>query len=151
MAYNVSAIGTKITVDGKEITNFADDNTPFSVQPVETGGTAMTIKDTLLFYNRHNGVKIDISVIPDSVSDARLYQISREREQLDKGFEIVITTKDATYTYTGCFSINDNVGVEATNDGRFKGKTYSFMGEKADVNSIGVDVEDANDYVQSLM
>ena len=139
MAYNVSAVGSKVIVDGVEIKDFADDASPYSVQPIETGGTAMTIKDTLLFYNVHNGVRIDISVLPGSKSDADLYKISKEREQSDSGIKIAIANKDNTYIYEGCFSVNDHVGVEAKQDGRLKGKTYSFIGENG-TSSGGISV-----------
>ncbi len=142
MAHNVSAVSTKIQINGiGTISDFADDQSPFEVEPIDIGGSGMNICGDLVYWQKSNPIQLKISVIPESVSDSKLYQAFNRHKvrhnevgQLDdKGYTINITqTQGARQkyarTYNCAFPMNMPF-ISVSNDGRHTGKTYTFVCE----------------------
>ena len=142
MAQNVSAVSSKVVIDGcGTISQFADDQSPFEVEPIDIGGTGMNIQGELVFWQKSNPIQIKISVIPNSEDDYKLWRYFNKRKVRDghvgvmesEGTTITITQNNkfggAEWVYTNCVPMNFPVGVNASNDGRYTGKTYTFVGE----------------------
>lgn len=142
MAHNVSAVSTKIQINGiGTISDFADDQSPFEVEPIDVGGSGMNICGDLVYWQKSNPVQLKISVIPESVSDGLLYKAFNEHKVRhnevanldDRGYTIQITQRQGSRsmiarTYVGAFPMNMPF-ISVSNDGRHTGKTYTFVCE----------------------
>ena len=144
MAKNISAVGTKIVIRGLgtgsvTVTDFSDDQTPFDVQAVETGGAGMNIQGDMNFWQKSNMVQISIGVTPDSVSDHKLHAMFCACKVRnggvgyripDRGGQMEITQNGGISESYVCVVPNQMpAGHSASNDGRFTGRVYTFFAE----------------------
>ena len=142
--YDVSATKLSVVITSGGIGNatitddFADDQQPLSVEPVEATDYEQDINNKVLFGSKLAMVNVSVCVVPNSQADLNLQQILRNSRPGSgasysaKQLTMAVTDADGKVaTYTEGRILSGILGRSANKEGRYVGNTYTFVFKSA--------------------
>lgn len=148
MANDISGYGLEILVVAQEtfpvgfnITEFADDADPMSVETLTIGDSSMGLNGDLITWSTPNPIQVTLNVIPDSDDDINLSLLA-EANRVGKGKRAVFDSITITKTIPGELPtiltdgkmISANPLTSVQQGGRKQTKPYTFVFE----NKVGI-------------
>ena len=143
MAYDISGFGVEARIiasitfpNGFEVTEFADDADPISIDSQQVADTAMTLNGDLLSWSTANPIPATVNVIPSSEDDLNL-AVLLEANRIGQGkssardvITLVITTPDGrALTLTNGKITDGPIFNSVASSGRLNSKAYAFRFE----------------------
>ena len=142
--YDVSFAGSKVIVDGIEITDFMDDMNPIDIQDTELCNMEWSCNGRMIRTIKPSAVVISVTVIPGSPSDKKLMNIWKERFSnggavspgtCDEPLTCVVqsdNTNVGSFTFRTGTCVAGAAAFTSNGQGKMGGNTYTFAFENVD-------------------
>lgn len=139
--YDLSFAGSRIVLDGVEITEFMDDSNPIDIQDTDTANIEWSCNGRMIRTIKPSAVILSITVIPGSVSDNRLKRIWKKSfcnggsatiGEADRSLQCTISPDNpnvGSFTFGGGTPISGAAALTANGQGKMGGNTYTFAFE----------------------
>lgn len=129
-----------------QITQFADDQPPFEVDPIEVTGSGVGLNGDLVTHTKPVASPVKLSVIPNTSDDADLaamLQMSRAGSPVAAiaiipTLKVEYPLKGVALTYKMGKMQGGPNGDNVSNEGKIQGKQYSFVFEKMERSDMGL-------------
>lgn len=149
-AFDISAVGTIISFSRGltcDITNFADEGTPFDAPDVDASTNRKNLNGTMISSRTPSVYPFSVTVIPGSPEDDKLWSFFQKSLLQPGGItsasdlycDCTIKIPDInasgrrtgsrTYSYTNCRAKSGPTGPSASAEGRQAPRTYTFEAE----------------------
>lgn len=138
--FDVSAFGTGVTIValqtfpmGFQLSSFADDKDPLTIQDDEVGGFEPLYDGSLFCFTKANPIKVTVSVIPGSDDDINLKVLlgaKRVKKKIDiipDVTSMVVSYPKAGYVVFSNGSIISGPPADSISAGRRRGNSYTFV------------------------